>query len=58
MRASILKYVKTNPGSRTEQIKKHFGTTSNELALPIRQLVEEGALKTKGERRGMQYFVK
>jgi len=58
MRDTILDHVKKNPGLRTEQLGKALGATTKELARPIRQLVSEGSLKTKGQRRGMQYFVK
>ena len=41
---------------RIEQINKQLGTTTKDLALPIRKLVSEGALKTKGEKRSTAYF--
>jgi hypothetical protein len=41
---------------RIEQINKQLGTTTKDLALPIRKLISEGALKTKGEKRSTQYF--
>jgi len=52
----FLEYVKSNPGLRIEQINKSLGTTTKDLALPIRKLISEGALKTKGEKRSTQYF--
>lgn len=52
----FLDYVKSNPGLRIEQINKTLGTTTKDLALPIRKLIGEGALKTKGEKRSTQYF--
>src|ERR1041385_1015232 len=49
-------YVKANPGLRIEQINKELGTTTKDLALPIRKLVSEGVVKAKGQRRSTKYF--
>ncbi|HEY6037215.1 MAG TPA: hypothetical protein VIV58_23205 [Kofleriaceae bacterium] len=49
-------YVLKNPGMRIEQINKQLGTTTKDLALPIRKMIAEGSLKTKGEKRSTQYF--
>jgi hypothetical protein len=52
----FLDFVKGNPGLRIEQINKQLGTSTKDLALPIRKLISEGGLKTKGEKRSTQYF--
>jgi len=49
-------YVLKNPGLRIEQINKQLGTTTKDLALPIRKMIADGSLKTKGEKRSTQYF--
>jgi hypothetical protein len=49
-------FVKANPGLRIEQINKQLGTTTKDLALPIRKMIADGSLKTKGEKRSTQYF--
>ena len=49
-------YVKANPGLRIEQINKVLGTTTKDLALPIRKLEADGMITTKGQRRATQYF--
>jgi hypothetical protein len=49
-------FVSKHPGLRIEQINKQLGTTTKDLALPIRKLISEGALKTKGEKRSTAYF--
>ncbi len=49
-------FVSKHPGLRIEQINKQLGTTTKDLALPIRKLVAEGALKTKGAKRSTTYF--
>jgi hypothetical protein len=49
-------FVGKHPGLRIEQINKQLGTTTKDLALPIRKLIAEGALKTKGKKRSTTYF--
>jgi hypothetical protein len=49
-------FVSKHPGLRIEQINKQLGTSTKDLALPIRKLIAEGALKTKGEKRSTAYF--
>lgn len=50
------KFVRDNPGLRIEQINKTLGTTTAELALPIRKLVSSGAVSVKGKKRATSYF--
>ena len=54
----IISTLKKRPGLRSEQLAATLNTTTKELALPLSGLVEAGTLKTKGQRRGMQYTVK
>jgi len=49
-------FVKTNPGLRIEQINKELGTTTKDLALPIRKLIAEGGISVKGQKRSTTYF--
>jgi hypothetical protein len=49
-------FVTKHPGLRIEQINKQLSTTTKDLALPIRKLLAEGALKTKGTKRSTTYF--
>jgi len=49
-------FVKGNPGLRIEQINKQLGTSTKDLALPIRKLVAEGVIATKGQKRSTTYF--
>ena len=49
-------FVRANPGLRTEQINKQLGTTTKDLALPMRKLVAEGRVTTTGQRRATQYY--
>jgi hypothetical protein len=49
-------FVKANPGLRIEQINKQLGTTTKDLALPIRKLISDGTISTKGQKRSTTYF--
>jgi len=52
----FLTFVRTNPGLRIEQINKQLGTTTKDLALPIRKLISEGVIAAKGQKRSTTYF--
>ena len=52
----LIGFVGDNPGLRIEQINKAIGTSTRDLQLPIRKLIAEGRLKTKGHKRSTQYF--
>lgn len=49
-------FVIANPGLRIEQINKQLGTTTKDLALPIRKLISENRIKAKGQKRSTTYF--
>jgi hypothetical protein len=51
-------FVSKNPGLRIEQINKQLGMTTKDLALPIRKLIADGKIKTKGKKRSTTYFAK
>jgi predicted HTH transcriptional regulator len=51
-------FVAKNPGLRIEQINTQLGTSTQELALPIRKLIAEGVIRGKGEKRSTAYFAK
>lgn len=52
----LLTFVTKNPGLRIEQINKQLSTSTKDLQLPMRKLISEGSLKTKGEKRSTTYF--
>jgi len=56
LRTRLLRVIDDNPGRRTEQINATLGTTTKDIALPLRQLIAEKLVKTEGERRGTRYF--
>jgi hypothetical protein len=49
-------FVKSHPGLRIEQINKELGTTTKDLALPIRKLIADGLITAKGKKRSTTYF--
>jgi hypothetical protein len=49
-------FVKANPGLRIEQINKELGTTTKDLALPIRKLIADKVISSKGNKRSTTYF--
>lgn len=53
----LLAYLKNNPGSSSETITKQFSTDAGTLRPVMRRLIDDGKVKTKGERRGTRYFV-
>jgi hypothetical protein len=53
---SFVEFVAKNPGLRIEQINKQLGTSTKDLALPIRKMIADGVIKTKGKKRSTAYF--
>ena len=51
-------HILNNPGQRMEQINKALGTTTKDLQLPIRKLMSDSRIYSKGSRRVTQYFAK
>jgi hypothetical protein len=54
----LLDYVKGNAGQRIEQIAVGLGTSTKELNLPVKKLISQKALRTKGQKRATQYFAR
>lgn len=50
-------FVAKHPGLRIEQINKQLGTQTGDLALPVRKLISDGMIKTKGKKRSTTYFI-
>lgn len=54
--AKALAFIKAHPGLRIEQINKELGTSTKDLALPMRKLIAEKRVVTKGQKRSTTYF--
>jgi hypothetical protein len=54
--SQLASFVKANPGMRVEQINKQLGTTTKDLALPIRKLLADNVITSKGQKRSTTYF--
>jgi hypothetical protein len=54
--SQVASFVKANPGLRIEQINKELGTSTKDLALPIRKLLADGMITSKGQKRSTTYF--
>jgi hypothetical protein len=52
----LASFVKANPGMRIEQINKELGTSTKDLALPIRKLLAGNVITSKGQKRSTTYF--
>ncbi|MBP6628895.1 MAG: hypothetical protein KBG28_07310 [Kofleriaceae bacterium] len=52
----VTTFVAAQPGLRIEQINKELGTSTRDLALPIRKLIADGAIRTEGAKRSTKYF--
>lgn len=49
-------FVAKHPGLRIEQINGELGSSTNELALPIRKLLAAKAIRSEGSKRSTKYF--
>ena len=54
--AALLAHIKHNQGQRIEQIAAAMKIPTIDLKLPARKLLEDNAVKTKGQKRGTRYF--
>ena len=58
MTQRVLDHIKSASGQGVEQIAKDLGTTTKELTLPIRKLLVEKKITSKGEKRATKYFAR
>lgn len=52
----VFNHIKANAGQGVEQIAKALGTSTKELTLPIRKLLGEKKVTSKGQKRATRYF--
>lgn len=55
---AIADYVAQHPGQRGEQIKAALKLRTNDWALPVKKLLDEGRIAAKGEKRATTYTAK
>jgi hypothetical protein len=51
----LLHYIRSNPNQGVEQIAKSLGTSTKELTLPIRKLLGDKRISSKGQKRATRY---
>jgi len=56
MSERLLDYVLKHPGERGEHIAVALGTDTKTMRLPMKKLIADGKVSTRGERRGMAYL--
>jgi hypothetical protein len=56
MAEQLLTYVMEHPGQRGEQIAAALRTDVGTMRPPMKKLIAENKVKTRGQRRGMTYF--
>ena len=51
----VFNHIKGNPGQGVEQIAKALDTSTKELTLPIRKLLNDKKISSKGQKRATRY---
>lgn len=58
LQKDLLKAIKRKSGLRMEELAERMGLPTAELVLPAKKLLEERAVKTKGQTRATAYFAR
>jgi len=58
MAARVLAQIRSKQGQRLEEIGRAMKLPTKGLKLPIQKLLASKKVKTKGRKRGTQYFTK
>jgi hypothetical protein len=51
-------HIAKHPGQRIEQIGASLGVSTKEFAVPVKRLLSEKQISTKGHKRATTYFAK
>jgi hypothetical protein len=54
--AQVLRYITSNAGQSVEQMAGSLSLSTRELTLPIRKLLAEKKIGSKGQKRATRYF--
>lgn len=52
----LLTYIRENPGQRMEAIAKALDSTTKDLTLPIKKLLQQGHVQVEGQKRATSYY--
>lgn len=58
LQAKLEGFVKANEGKRIEEISKAISIPTGELTRPMKKLIDEGKVRSTGERRATRYYPK
>lgn len=52
----LLDFIQQNPGQRMEAIAKALGSTTKDLTLPIKKLLQQNMVRVEGQKRATSYY--
>ncbi len=52
----LLNHLRENQGQRMEAIAKALGSTTKDLTLPIKKLLQQGLVRVEGQKRATSYY--
>ncbi len=53
---TLLEHIRENPGQRMEAIAKALGSTTKDLTLPIKKLLQGNLVRVEGQKRATSYY--
>lgn len=56
LRANLFEYISQHAGQRIEAISAGMGVPTKELNLPVKKLLADKQIKTKGHKRATEYY--